>query len=143
MKIAVGQDVAQQQRGVELVDQTVGIVPCGVTLEGEDLPVAGDVGVAEGLRQRPEPGRIVRVGGQTSELDLRRIGVRRLRLQPEDSAALRYLIECLDDDGYLTITDRKSDVIIRGGENISAVELEETLLALSGVAEAVVVAAPV
>ncbi len=48
----------------------------------------------------------------------------------------------LDDDGYLTITDRKSDVIIRGGENISAVELEETLLALSGVAEAVVVAAP-
>ncbi|MDT8990838.1 RNA polymerase factor sigma-54 [Curvibacter sp. APW13] len=26
----------------------------------------------------------------------------RLRLSPEDSAALRYLIECLDDDGYLT-----------------------------------------
>ena len=48
----------------------------------------------------------------------------------------------LDADGYLTITDRKSDVIIRGGENISAVELEETLLALPGVAEAVVVSAP-
>ena len=48
----------------------------------------------------------------------------------------------LDDDGYLTITDRKSDIIIRGGENISATEVEEVLLALPGVAEAVVVAAP-
>ena len=35
----------------------------------------------------------------------------------------------LDDDGYLTITDRKADVIIRGGENISALEVEEVLLA--------------
>jgi acyl-CoA synthetase len=48
----------------------------------------------------------------------------------------------LDADGYLTITDRKSDIIIRGGENISAVEVEEALLAMRGVAEAVVVAAP-
>ncbi|MDP9166685.1 MAG: AMP-binding protein [Actinomycetota bacterium] len=47
----------------------------------------------------------------------------------------------LDDDGYLTITDRKADVIIRGGENISAVEVEEVLLAMPEVAEAVVVAA--
>ena len=35
----------------------------------------------------------------------------------------------LDQDGYLTITDRKADVIIRGGENISALEVEELLLA--------------
>jgi acyl-CoA synthetase (AMP-forming)/AMP-acid ligase II len=48
----------------------------------------------------------------------------------------------LDDDGYLTITDRKSDVIIRGGENISALEVEEVLLAMPAVVEAVVVAAP-
>lgn len=48
----------------------------------------------------------------------------------------------LDSDGYLTITDRKSDVIIRGGENISAVEVEEALLAMPGIAEVVVVAAP-
>ncbi|AYJ52092.1 AMP-binding protein [Rhodococcus sp. P1Y] len=43
-------------------------------------------------------------------------------------------------DGYLTITDRKSDVIIRGGENISAVEVEDVLLSMPGIAEAVVVA---
>jgi acyl-CoA synthetase len=48
----------------------------------------------------------------------------------------------LDDDGYLTITDRKADVIIRGGENISALEVEEVLLAMPQVIEAVVVATP-
>jgi acyl-CoA synthetase len=48
----------------------------------------------------------------------------------------------LDEDGYLTITDRKADVIIRGGENISALEVEEVLLAMPAVAEAVVVSAP-
>jgi acyl-CoA synthetase (AMP-forming)/AMP-acid ligase II len=48
----------------------------------------------------------------------------------------------VDEDGYLTITDRKSDIIIRGGENISALEVEEALLGMPGVAEAAVVAAP-
>ncbi|ORB65666.1 AMP-binding protein [Mycolicibacterium tusciae] len=48
----------------------------------------------------------------------------------------------LDEDGYLTITDRKADVIIRGGENISALEVEEVLLGMPAVAEAVVVAVP-
>jgi len=48
----------------------------------------------------------------------------------------------LDDDGYLTITDRLSDVIIRGGENISAQEVEELLSELDAVAEVAVVAAP-
>jgi acyl-CoA synthetase (AMP-forming)/AMP-acid ligase II len=48
----------------------------------------------------------------------------------------------LDEDGYLTITDRKADVIIRGGENISALEVEEVLLKMPAVAEAVVVSTP-
>ncbi|MES5817661.1 AMP-binding protein [Streptomyces sp. RG80] len=51
-------------------------------------------------------------------------------------------IGVLDEDGYLTVTDRKADIIIRGGENISAQEVEEVLLSLPGVAEAAVVAAP-
>ena len=51
-------------------------------------------------------------------------------------------IGVLDEDGYLTITDRKSDIVIRGGENISALEVEEALLTLPGVAEAAVVSAP-
>ena len=51
-------------------------------------------------------------------------------------------IGVIDEDGYLTITDRKADIIIRGGENISALEVEEVLLTMPAVAEAVVVAAP-
>jgi acyl-CoA synthetase (AMP-forming)/AMP-acid ligase II len=48
----------------------------------------------------------------------------------------------LDADGYLSITDRVSDVIIRGGENISAQEVEELLLGMPAVAEVSVVGAP-
>jgi len=48
----------------------------------------------------------------------------------------------LDDEGYLTITDRVSDIIIRGGENISAQEVEELLMGVDSVAEVSVVAAP-
>jgi acyl-CoA synthetase (AMP-forming)/AMP-acid ligase II len=48
----------------------------------------------------------------------------------------------LDADGFLSITDRVSDVIIRGGENISAAEVEEVLLGMPGIAEIAVVAAP-
>jgi acyl-CoA synthetase (AMP-forming)/AMP-acid ligase II len=51
-------------------------------------------------------------------------------------------IAVADDDGYVTITDRKNDVIIRGGENISAAEVEDLLLHMDGVAEVAVVAAP-
>jgi acyl-CoA synthetase (AMP-forming)/AMP-acid ligase II len=51
-------------------------------------------------------------------------------------------IGVLDDDGFLAIVDRKKDIIIRGGENISALEVEELLLRMDGVAEVAVVAAP-
>ncbi|MEY2459998.1 MAG: acyl-CoA synthetase [Acidimicrobiaceae bacterium] len=51
-------------------------------------------------------------------------------------------IGVVDADGYLTITDRKSDVIIRGGENVSAAEVEGVLARIDGVLECAVVAAP-
>jgi non-ribosomal peptide synthetase component E (peptide arylation enzyme) len=43
-----------------------------------------------------------------------------------------------DSDGYLAITDRKKDIIIRGGENISAREVEEILAEHPKVQEAAV-----
>src|SRR3954447_18180387 len=48
----------------------------------------------------------------------------------------------LDDDGYLFIVDRKKDIIIRGGENISAAEVEAACYACPAVAEASVFGAP-
>jgi acyl-CoA synthetase (AMP-forming)/AMP-acid ligase II len=51
-------------------------------------------------------------------------------------------IAVMDEAGYIRITDRAADLIIRGGENISAAEVEELLLRMPGVAEVAVVAAP-
>jgi acyl-CoA synthetase (AMP-forming)/AMP-acid ligase II len=48
----------------------------------------------------------------------------------------------LDDDGYLTVTGRKKDIIVRGGEKISAKEVEDVLLRHPAVAEAALVGAP-
>jgi long-chain acyl-CoA synthetase len=45
----------------------------------------------------------------------------------------------LDEDGYLFITDRVKDMIIRGGENIYCVEIENRLLEHPSVADAAVV----
>lgn len=45
-------------------------------------------------------------------------------------------------DGAITITGRKKDLIIRGGENISAKEIEDVLGAHAGVSEASVVSMP-
>jgi acyl-CoA synthetase (AMP-forming)/AMP-acid ligase II len=47
-----------------------------------------------------------------------------------------------DPDGYLIVTDRVKDIIIRGGENISAREVEEALASAVGVGEIAVCAAP-
>jgi acyl-CoA synthetase (AMP-forming)/AMP-acid ligase II len=47
-----------------------------------------------------------------------------------------------DEDGYLYIVDRKKDIIIRGGENISAVEVEAAIYTHPAVAEASVFGLP-
>jgi len=51
-------------------------------------------------------------------------------------------IGVVNERGWLTITDRTKDIIIRGGENISAAEVEELLARMPGVAEVAVVAGP-
>jgi acyl-CoA synthetase (AMP-forming)/AMP-acid ligase II len=47
-----------------------------------------------------------------------------------------------DKDGYLSITDRKKDIIIRGGENISSREVEEMLFRHPAIREVAVVPMP-
>jgi long-chain acyl-CoA synthetase len=48
----------------------------------------------------------------------------------------------VDEDGYLFIVDRKKDIIIRGGENISAAEVEAAIYGCEGIAEAAVFGTP-
>jgi len=48
----------------------------------------------------------------------------------------------LDEEGFLYITDRAKDMIIRGGENIYCVEIENRLLAHPAIADAAVVGVP-
>ena len=48
----------------------------------------------------------------------------------------------IDEDSYLTISDRKKDVIITGGENVSSIEVEDVLCSHPAVAEAAVIGIP-
>lgn len=47
-----------------------------------------------------------------------------------------------DEESYITIVDRKKEIIISGGENISSLEIEKELYAHPAVLECAVVAAP-
>lgn len=47
-----------------------------------------------------------------------------------------------DDENYVHIVDRKKDIIISGGENISSIEIENAIAAHPAVLECAVVAAP-
>lgn len=100
---------------------------CVVDSEGKSVP-AGEVGeicvkgpqVMKGyLRNPEETARTIRDGWLYSG-DLGRF----------------------DDEGYLYIVDRKKDMIIRGGENIYPIEVEEVLYQMSEVLEAAVVGLP-
>ncbi len=48
----------------------------------------------------------------------------------------------LDDEGYLVISDRKKDVIISGGENVSSIEVEDALMSHDSVREVAVIGIP-
>ncbi|MEZ4449066.1 MAG: AMP-binding protein, partial [Nannocystaceae bacterium] len=48
----------------------------------------------------------------------------------------------IDDEGHLVISDRKKDVIISGGENVSSIEVEDALCSHPAVAEAAVIGVP-
>jgi acyl-CoA synthetase (AMP-forming)/AMP-acid ligase II len=48
----------------------------------------------------------------------------------------------LEDGGYLVISDRKKDVIISGGENVSSIEVEDCLYQHPAVAEVAVIGIP-
>lgn len=48
----------------------------------------------------------------------------------------------MDDEGFITICDRKKDMIISGGENVYPAEIENVLMQHEGVADAAVIGLP-
>ncbi len=48
----------------------------------------------------------------------------------------------VDEDGFIALKDRKKDIIISGGENISSIELEDVLFDHDAVADVAVIPAP-
>jgi fatty-acyl-CoA synthase len=48
----------------------------------------------------------------------------------------------MNEDGYILVVDRAKDIIVSGGENISSLELEKTLVAHPSVYEAAVIPVP-
>lgn len=48
----------------------------------------------------------------------------------------------MDDEGYVTIVDRKKDMINTGGENVSSREVEEMIYQINGVSEVAVISIP-
>jgi fatty-acyl-CoA synthase len=48
----------------------------------------------------------------------------------------------VDDDGYISVVDRKKDMIKTGGENVASCEVEETIYGLAQVSEVAVIGVP-
>jgi long-chain acyl-CoA synthetase len=48
-------------------------------------------------------------------------------------------VGCLDEEGFLFLTERKKDMIIRGGENVYPRDIEEVLFEHPGISEASVI----
>ena len=109
----------------------------GTVLEGLEVRVLGPDGISMQTGQTGE----IAVRGPT--LMLGYLGLPEATAEAIPDGWLRTGdIGYLDQDGYLFLTDRKKDLIIRGGENISAREIEEVLCEHPLVVDAAVVGAP-
>jgi acyl-CoA synthetase (AMP-forming)/AMP-acid ligase II len=105
--------------GYSVPSVDLGIVPLDDDPSTGELVVRG-ANVTAGYWQRPETNAETIVDGWLRTGDIVRA----------------------DDAGRVHIVDRIKDIIIRGGENVSSIEVEAALLAAPGVAEAAVIAVP-
>jgi fatty-acyl-CoA synthase len=103
---------------VRVVNSEMGDVPRDMQTVGE-VVVRGDI-VMDGYYKEPEASEAVLSNGW---------------LHTGDMAVW-------DDENYIYIVDRKKDIIISGGENISSIEVERAIFAHPAVLECAVVAAP-
>ncbi len=103
---------------VRVVDTAMNDVPRDLSTVGE-VAIRGDV-VMDGYYREPEATAAVMSGGWFHSGDM----------------------AVWDVENYIHIVDRKKDIIISGGENISSIEVEKVIASYGGVAAAAVVSAP-
>jgi o-succinylbenzoate---CoA ligase len=128
-----------RQAGLPVVT-TYGLSEAGstVTLQRPDQPLggAGDAGW-------PLPGRELRIGPQ-GEIEV--AGECVMAGYDDGPAAPRWWPTGdrgrLLDDGRLVVLDRRTDLIVTGGENVSPVEVEAAIASVSAVLEVCVVGLP-
>ena len=111
----------------------------GWPLPGTEIRVV-DSGMADVPRDMASVGEVVIVGDNVMDGYFR---------EPEATAAVMSGpwfhsgdMAVWDTEGYIHIVDRKKDIIISGGENISSIEVERAIAAHPGVLEVAVVGAP-
>jgi fatty-acyl-CoA synthase len=127
--------------------------PGGIYLQPRDLlrkPGAGGKAIPNTeARVVDDDGRDV-APGETGELILRGETIMKRYWNRPDATteALRdgwlYTgdVASIDDEGYITLVDRKKDMIITGGMNVYSIEVENALLAHPDVLDCAVVSAP-
>ena len=103
---------------VRVVDIHMNDVPRDMQAVGE-VVIRGDI-VMDGYYKEPQATAAVMTGGW---------------LHTGDMAVW-------DDENYISIVDRKKDIIISGGENISSIEVERSIAAHPAVLECAVVSSP-
>jgi acyl-CoA synthetase (AMP-forming)/AMP-acid ligase II len=149
-------DRLQQRMPDALVSNNYGMTEAGSVYcmmpKGEAVRRPGSVG-------RPLPPAEVRCvaedgteapAGEYGQIELRIPGRQREYLDDPEATAATWVdgwlrtgdIGRLDEDGYLYIGGRVKDVIIRGGSNIYAIDVENVLLAHPAVAEVAVIGVP-
>jgi len=116
----------KSRQGVELI--TSGELKV-VTPEGDEVPRDG-----QSLGEIVARGNVV-MAGYYNDPDATAAVIRDGWFHSGDAAVVH-------PDGYVEIRDRIKDVIISGGENISSVEVEATLIAHPAVMEVAVVGMP-
>lgn len=120
-------------------DQTELKAKAGYSMIGSDVRLLNELGV-----------EVAHDGKQIGEVAIRSHGVMK-GYWKNDEATKEVLrngrlltgdMGTIDENGYINIVDRKKDVIISGGENISSIEVESVLYEHPAILEAAVIAVP-
>ncbi|WP_417460942.1 long-chain-fatty-acid--CoA ligase [Kordiimonas sp.] len=111
---------------------------CGIPIPGTEIRILGEDG--QDMPQG-EPGELLIRGPQIMRGYLNNPEATSMTIT-EDGWLLTGDVAVIDDEGYLSIVDRKKDMVIVSGFNVYPTDIEDVLTRCDRVAEAAVVGAP-